>query len=414
MDYENINLNSNEYTKLSNEEKLKLVKSRIDSILNEKADKHQFTVVYKGKRIKINKDKQGSLRDLASRERSLEKRINDKKRQEELKKIELELSEKNEVEVTKEDNNKKNALIDNYREIALDTDYYKNLSVEDKIKEINREKKSHSNLINEKLYPNDEESKEYLEFLDDLLVKLNVEAISNKVNDQNDIIDNTNVESIQADIIDGTDEEKKSKGLLSALMGLPLISKIKNRKSKKDSLWTRKFNKKKKRIAAAICAGIIAVTGFIGLKSCNNNKDNNASVKTSITDIDDSKKQDTPEVSPEDNAEVEDNTISLNDTVTIDNGAPIYTNSYDASYNTNGYNALYDGSYDRIIEAVSYELNGNVYTVYRNEDNSYEKVEDLIKNGATLNSVLVTRVDLANNITHEGYYNVNNVRVRSR
>ena len=85
-------------------------------------------------------------------------------------------------------------------------------------------------------------------------------------------------------------------------MGLPLISKIKNRKSKKDSLWTRKFNKKKKRIAAAVCAGIIAVTGIVGLKSCNNNKDNNASVKTSITDIDDSKKQDTPEVSPEDNA----------------------------------------------------------------------------------------------------------------
>ena len=43
-----------------------------------------------------------------------------------------------------------------------------------------------------------------------------------------------------------------------------------------------------------------------------------------------------------------------------------------------------------------------------------EKVDELIKNGATLTSVLVTRVDLANDITHEGYYNANNVRVRSR
>lgn len=405
MDYENINLNSNEYTKLSNEEKLKLVKSRIDSILNEKADKHQFTVVYKGKRIKINKDKQGSLRDLASRERSLEKRINDKKRQEESKKIELELSEKNEVEVTKEDNNKKNALIDNYREIALDTDYYKNLSVEDKIKEINREKKSHSNLINEKLYPNDEESKEYIDFLDDLLVKLNAEAISNRVSDQDDIVDSTN-------------EEKKSKGILALLMGLPLVSRIKNRKSKKDSIWRRKFNKKKKRIGAAICAGIIAVTGIIGLKSCNNtnNKNSDNNINTSVTDIDDSNKNDIPEIISQDidTEDIIDDTISLNDTVTIDNGSPIYTNSYDASYNTNGYNALYDGSYDRIIEAVSYELNGVVYTVYRNEDNSYEKVDELIKKGATLTSVLVTRVDLANDITHEGYYNVSNVRVRSR
>lgn len=409
MKYENININSNEYTKLSNEEKLELVRFRIKKILNEKGDKHQFTVVYKGKRIKINKDKQGLLRDLVSREKSLEKKVNEKKRQEELNKEIFNSSDKDTTQKTNEDKKsdeeKFNPLINNFNEIVLGSDYYKRLSVEDKIEVINKEKKSHIDLVNEKLYLDDDESKEYLDYLDSLLVKLNVEVISNRVSDQDDIVDSTN-------------EEKKSKGILALLMGLPLVSRIKNRKSKKDSIWRRKFNKKKKRIGAAICAGIIAVTGIIGLKSCNNtnNKNSDNNINTSVTDIDDSNKNDIPEIISQDidTEDVIDDTISLNDTVTIDNGSPIYTNSYDASYNTNGYNALYDGSYDRIIEAVSYELNGVVYTVYRNEDNSYEKVDELIKKGATLTSVLVTRVDLANDITHEGYYNVSNVRVRSR
>ena len=527
MNYENINLNSYEYTKLSNEEKLEVVRSKIKSILNEEG-KHKLTIYYKGNKYKINGSKFGILRDLTSRERSLEKRINDKKIQDELNsqinfddmffpagklshednekmikmlnerfarkssidslneeinanidnsqndiiksgdeektnslisnykemvldsdyynslsvedkikeinkekkshndlikekiytndddnkeyidfldKLLLELDKEkisNEVidqkdEVNSNNEEKTNALIDNYRGIVLDSDYYKHLSVEDKIKEINKEKKSHNDLINEKLYLDDDESKEYIKFLDDTLVKLNVEAISNKVNDKNDVLDNNT-------------EEKKSKNkLFAALMSIPFIAKIKNNIDNKDTLWRRKFNKKKKRVAAFICAGAIALTAFIGFSKKNNNdnvKDN--TVPTPITEIDDSKKQDSPV------DKVEDKDISLNDTVTIDDNAPIYTNSYDASYNTNGYNALYDGSYDRIIEAVSYELDGKVYTIYRNEDNSYEKVDELIKKGATLTSVLVTRIDLANDVTHEGYYNASNVRVRTR
>lgn len=401
MNYGNIKLNSNEYTTLSNEEKLELIRFRIKSILNEQPDKHQLTVVYKGKRIKINKNKQGILRDLVSRERSIEKIVKEKIRQEELKKVVSELDNNN-AEKLQIDNNKEkfNALINNFKMIVLDSDYYKKMSLEDKIKVINKEKKDHNDLMNEGIYLNDDNSKDYLKYLDSILVKLNVENISNKINEQDNIVDSNN-------------EEKESKGLLSLLMGLPLISKIKNKESKKDDLWTKKYNKKKKRIATAICAGIIFITGLIGLKSCNNNKNNDNIINNTITDIDDSKRNE-PVLDNAEDTTIDTNNISLNDIIYIDNNAPIYTNSYDASYNTNGYNALYDGSYDRIIEAVAYELNGNIYTIYRNEDNSYDKVDKLVKNGATLTSVLVTRVDLANNITHEGYYNVSNVKVRMR
>ena len=92
----------------------------------------------------------------------------------------------------------------------------------------------------------------------------------------------------------------------------------------------------------------------------------------------------------------------------------MYTKSYDASYENNPCNPLYDGSYERSVEALSYELNGKIYTIYSNEDNAKEKVDMLVNSGAKLSAVLLTRNDLVNGNTHEGYYNVDNVRVRVR
>ena len=66
------------------------------------------------------------------------------------------------------------------------------------------------------------------------------------------------------------------------------------------------------------------------------------------------------------------------------------------------------------MEAVSYELDGKVYTVFKTEDNAKEKVDMLIQSGAKLSSVLVTRTDLVNGVTHEGYYDSDNVKVRVR
>ena len=51
-----------------------------------------------------------------------------------------------------------------------------------------------------------------------------------------------------------------------------------SKRSKKDNIekvWSKKHREVKRRMAAALCAGIIAITGFVGIKNAaQNNKDN--------------------------------------------------------------------------------------------------------------------------------------------
>ena len=75
----------------------------------------------------------------------------------------------------------------------------------------------------------------------------------------------------------------------------------------------------------------------------------------------------------------------------------------------------YNGSYDREVMGVTYELDGNLYTIYRDDMNASEKVNELISKGAKQTAVLVVRSDLVNTGDYEGYYNIDSIkRVRTR
>ena len=114
----------------------------------------------------------------------------------------------------------------------------------------------------------------------------------------------------------------------------------------------------------------------------------------------------------------EDTGIYFDDVVTISDNAYIYSNSYDAVSETNNLTPIYDGSYERDIMGVVYNLDGKIYTIYSNDSNAYDEAEMLINNGATVEAVLVTRSDISEGHEDvndaEGYYNVDDVKVKTR
>ena len=69
---------------------------------------------------------------------------------------------------------------------------------------------------------------------------------------------------------------------------------------------------------------------------------------------------------------------NLGESVNIKDNSYIYTNSYDATDSTNKCTPYYNGSYDREVMGVTYELDGNLYTIYRDDMNASEKVNELI------------------------------------
>ena len=110
--------------------------------------------------------------------------------------------------------------------------------------------------------------------------------------------------------------------------------------------------------------------------------------------------------------------FSFNDKIMIEDGASIYYSSRDAVNNKNKLNPLFDGSYERNIDGIVYNLNGEIYTIYSTDANSYEKAQDLIDRGATQEAVLVTRSDLRENHLYdnqyEGYYDIDEVKVLTK
>lgn len=390
MNYENIKVNSYEYKKLSGINKLKVVRFKLDELFND-SGKNLSTVIYNGEKKQINKNKMGYFKNLVEREKKLEKS---------LKYTNLNTKKEETFNFLKA-----------YVEKNFNSDRFNNLSYEEKIDVINEKKNYFHKSIREN--GNDKHVLEVIDYLEDLRMKLDIDRISGKVEKE---IKN---------------EEKEKKNLKTIIFGLPIISKIKNTFNKNYSLVSEKIKRKKTKIAAAICAGIIAFTGLSGLNNSNNNRNNDLNTKVSITSVDKNNDIDNtineivetakPEVIKDTlkedaivNNTIKEESINFDDTVTILDNSSIYTNSYDASYNYNPCNALYDSSYERNVEGLSYELDGKIYTVYQNEDNAYEKVNLLVQNGATLKAVLVTRTDLVNETTHEGYYNADSVRVRVR
>ena len=219
------------------------------------------------------------------------------------------------------------------------------------------------------------------------------------------------------------------KGIVSFSLFKGLYNKIKDRKRKKIILNPiEERNNKNIKVRTFAYALALAALVTTVLPSFGKNKTNNVNAKKfSISDKHNKVlKENSGSIEenivydePENKETVEEDTgIYFDDVVTISDNAYIYSNSYDAVSETNNLTPIYDGSYERDIMGVVYNLDGKIYTIYSNDSNAYDEAEMLINNGATVEAVLVTRSDISEGHEDvndaEGYYNVDDVKVKTR
>lgn len=411
MNYSNISVSSETYKKMTTEDKLRVVNAKLkDLFVND--GKKTATVIYKGRKKIIKSDKIGVFKDLLEREKALEKQII------------------------------VNAINNNVVSSSVSSTSAISASVKSNSDNKNREKKKNikkvfaipllasliakvSKVMNNKVLS--DKCSKVLSFGQKMLSKfkkINLKDIKNK------FISNNTFNKSKRFV-----KEKTSK---IASLGKKKINKIGNNKTVrniKNKISNINYKKVVKRASVWICTFALVMTGLL-VSSRNNSKsqsevDDFNKVTTSQTDptMDDVNKIEETTVNENDDEVVvaEDTTlntdmlpeqaeekITFDDVLTINDNSYIYTNSYDASYNTNMYNPYFDGSYDREVQGIVYELNGNIYTVYENDVNSMQIQKELENAGATALAVLVTRSDLVSTGEYEGYYNVNSVRVKSR
>ena len=74
MNMEKININSMDYRKLSKEDKLKVVRFKINKLLSDTSSSKAYEY-YNGKKVGVPKDKLGIFKDLCEREKSLSKYV---------------------------------------------------------------------------------------------------------------------------------------------------------------------------------------------------------------------------------------------------------------------------------------------------------------------------------------------------
>ena len=235
-------------------------------------------------------------------------------------------------------------------------------------------------------------------------------------------------------------DNKKKKGLIGGLLAIPFVKKIvEKRKNKKDNIvnpiekkMNRTRNLKIKAIALALAATTVIgafIPSLIKRKSSSNvgKKIDNSSVSTDlqVPDVCEpvieevNETNDIVEVEPiidERDSTEEDYKVSFDDVVTINDNSYIYTNSYSACSESNSRVPLYNGSYERDILGIVYNLDGNISTIYSSDPEAYSKAEALINAGAREEAVLVNRSDLpCSDINDsEGYYNIDSVKVKVR
>ena len=242
-------------------------------------------------------------------------------------------------------------------------------------------------------------------------------------------------------VIDNKDNKKKKTGfgkkILGFLAGTAVIggickvakwvgNKFKNgfNKVKKETKEVSEILRKNK-VKTAICAWIVAaaavVCSFLPKSQSKKHKPDDIVKPTSVVETTEpSTKEDDiiidePIIEEPTEVVTENKEYNLGESVNIKDNSYIYTNSYDATDSTNKCTPYYNGSYDREVMGVTYELDGNLYTIYRDDMNASEKVNELISKGAKQTAVLVVRSDLVNTGDYEGYYNVDSIkRVKTR
>ena len=274
-----------------------------------------------------------------------------------------------------------------------------------------------------------------------------VESTSVKSNDTTSVKSNdttsvkSNNECKELMVIDNKDNKKEKKGfgkkILGFLAGTAIIGGICKGAKWVGNKFKNGFNKvknetkevseilRKNKVKTAICAWIVAaaavVCSFLPKSQSKKHKPDDIVKPTSVVEtIEPTTKKDDiiidePVIEEPTEVVTENKEYNLGESVNIKDNSYIYTNSYDATDSTNKCTPYYNGSYDREVMGVTYELDGNLYTIYRDDMNASEKINKLISKGAKQTAVLVVRSDLINTGDYEGYYNIDSIkRVRTR
>lgn len=491
MNMEKINVNSMNYRKLSKEDKLKVVRFKINKLLSDTSSSKAYEY-YNGKKVGVPKDKLGIFKDLCEREKNLSKYVTiseepvmerptikaevveDEKKTSSKNINEMDLEEINNrikyikkylYEMTNlykkdEYKNAKIIKIQGYDSNSAYIPYsklgdYKTLykylkllemkkreleSIEVKLTEISNDKKEDSY---EYLTEDDNPYETgYMQFTTGYTAKKDtpvVESTSVKSNDITSVKSNNECKELM--VIDNKDNKKEKKGfgkkILGFLAGTAIIGGICKGAKWVGNKFKNGFNKvknetkevseilRKNKVKTAICAWIVAaaavVCSFLPKSQSKKHKPDDIVKPTSVVETTEpsTKKDDIiidePVIEEPTEVVTENKEYNLGESVNIKDNSYIYTNSYDATDSTNKCTPYYNGSYDREVMGVTYELDGNLYTIYRDDMNASEKVNELISKGAKQTAVLVVRSDLVNTGDYEGYYNIDSIkRVRTR
>lgn len=486
MNMEKININSMDYRKLSKEDKLKVVRFKINKLLSDTSSSKAYEY-YNGKKVGVPKDKLGIFKDLCEREKNLSKYVTiseepvmerptikaevvDEKKKTSSKNInEMDLEEiNNRIKYIKKylyemtnlykKNEYKNAKIIKIQGYDSNSAYipysklgdYKTLykylkllemkkreleSIEVKLTEISNDKKEDSY---EYLTEDDNPYETgYMQFTTSYTAKKDtpvVESTSVKSNDTTSVKSNNECKELM--VIDNKDNKKEKTGfgkkILGFLAGTAIIGGICKGAKWVGNKFKNGFNKvknetkevseilRKNKVKTAICAWIVAaaavVCSFLPKSQSKKHKPDDIVKPTSVVEtIEPSTKKDDiiidePVIEEPTEVVTENKEYNLGESVNIKDNSYIYTNSYDATDSTNKCTPYYNGSYDREVMGVTYELDGNLYTIYRDDMNASEKVNELISKGAKQTAVLVVRSDLVNTGDYEGYYNIDSIK----
>ena len=176
--------------------------------------------------------------------------------------------------------------------------------------------------------------------------------------------------------------------------------------------------KPKKNLKKAIIAGALGIGLLLGVKSCSYNNSkvevpnelNNPGFEQSynVEDVTTYTKPDVPgkeEIKPETPVLKEE--ISLGSYVDVDHESKLYSNSYDSTFESNGLNRYYNNDDLRYVAGLTFSLNGNLITVYSDDVDSEKTMNDIIKSGGEVTSVL-TKMN-KNDMQYEGYNNIDDV-----
>lgn len=491
MNMEKISVNSMDYRKLSKEDKLKVVRFKINKLLSDTSSSKAYEY-YNGKKVGVPEDKLGIFKDLCEREKSLSKYVTiseepvmerptikaevveDEKKTSSKNINEMDLEEiNNRIKYIKKylyemtnlykKNEYKNAKIIKIQGYDSNSAYipysklgdYKTLykylkllemkkreleSIEVKLTEISNDKKEDSY---EYLTEDDNPYETgYMQFTTSYTAKKDtpvVESTSVKSNDITSVKSNNECKELM--VIDNKDNKKEKKGfgkkILGFLAGTAIIGGICKGAKWVGNKFKNGFNKvknetkevseilRKNKVKTAICAWIVAaaavVCSFLPKSQSKKHKPDDIVKPTSVVETTEpsTKKDDIiidePVIEEPTEVVTENKEYNLGESVNIKDNSYIYTNSYDATDSTNKCTPYYNGSYDREVMGVTYELDGNLYTIYRDDMNASEKVNELISKGAKQTAVLVVRSDLVNTGDYEGYYNIDSIkRVRTR